>query len=142
MLKTNSKKTIVKVRRWILCNAAEAGEYDNMPIPQNDEWTEEQFNELSAWILKTAESEKFYCHYPTRLDMFRDWAAGLPSALNTADYYYSHSARDVLGDILEETKAERERFTEKDALRVMDTLVFRELEKGERRFKTTAQRAE
>ena len=137
MLRTNSKAVITKIHEWIVENGCSDDDYEDMPIPQGNsgEWTIEQFDELATWILKTAASEKFYSHYKSRFDMFHDWAQGLPRALNTADYHYCHPAIDILGDILEETPVERNRFTEEEAIRQMDWLVFRELEKGERRYK-------
>ena len=136
MLKTNSKAVTAAVRNWILDNAATEG-YDGMPKPKGTDgnWDISQFDELAVWILKTVESEKFYSRGSSPFATFRDWAQGLPHMLNTADYYYTHSAVDVLGDILQESPSEKAAYTESDAERLMDLLVFRELRKGERKVK-------
>lgn len=51
--------------------------------------------------------------------------AGLPSFLGTYKYYYSGSAIDVLGDILEQTEEERNRYTEAEAEKCMTYLLYR-----------------
>ena len=134
MLGINSKAVTAAVRNWILDNAVLEG-YDDMPKPKGTDgsWDISQFDELAVWILKTVESEKFYSQGPSPFATFRNWAQGLPHMLNTADYYYAHSAVDVLGDILQESPKERAAHTEMDAERLMDILVFHELRKGERK---------
>ena len=136
MLKTNSKVVTTKVRTWILNNIATYGDYNNMlePKGEGNTYTDSQFDELASWILYKMQDEKGGLPYRSRFEQFRDWACGLPTALRTADYYVEYPAVDVVGDLLEESPKERERFSELDALRLMDLLVFRELEKGERRW--------
>lgn len=136
MLKTNSKQVVLKVRMWILSNIATYGDYNDMPKPKGkgNTYDESQFDELASWILYKMQDEKGGLLYHSRFEQFRDWASGLPTALHTADYYAGRPAVDFVGDLLEESPKERERFSELDSLQLTDLLVFRELEKGERRW--------
>ena len=59
-------------------------------------------------------------------DLFIEWMAGLPTILN-ADYYYHGTAKDVLGEILEETQGERDRFTEPQAEEKLSRMIWGEL---------------
>ena len=56
------------------------------------------------------------------------WCQGLPSVIDTC-YYYNRSAVEDLGDILEETEEERNRYTEQDAERLLSCLIYREIRK-------------
>lgn len=52
-----------------------------------------------------------------------------PPVLDTC-YYYNRSAVADLGNILEETPAEMERYTESGAETLLTNLIYRELKKG------------
>jgi hypothetical protein len=62
-------------------------------------------------------------------ERFADWAAGLPSILDTC-YYYNRSAVDDLGAILEETAEEKARYSEAQAETLLTSLIYRELVRG------------
>ncbi len=128
MLKTNSKQARANIRAYIVDNF-DATNYQPETEP-------ETFPEIAAFILDAFRAEK----YSTAADRryyggiesaaFADWAAGLPSVLDTC-YYYNRSAVDDLGAILEETDSEKARYTESDAERLLTNLIYRELKKGE-----------
>ncbi len=59
------------------------------------------------------------------IDVFSDWASGLALG-GLFCYYYNRSAVDDLGSILDETDAERERYTETDAENMLTRLIYRE----------------
>jgi hypothetical protein len=128
MLKTNSKKAIENLRLYIMDHFTPEG-YTETP-PQ--EWPE-----IAAFILKTFRSEKYHLKEDFRYynnnecAAFHDWAAGLPSVLDTC-YFYNRSAVDDLGVILEETKTVKARFTEQDAEYLLTALIYRELKRGEK----------
>lgn len=65
----------------------------------------------------------------TEQERFEEWAAGLPSILDTC-YYYNRSAVDDLGAILEETDSEKARYTEQQAETRLTYLIYRELVRG------------
>ena len=59
-----------------------------------------------------------------------DWMQGLPTAFPVADDIFLHSAVDFLGDLLDETEEEKQRFTEEQAEKSSVYLLYRELEKN------------
>lgn len=127
MLKTNSKKARENIRRYIMENVGTEGrELEKEP---------ETFQEVAAFILDTFKSEKYWCFQDfqyyggSQQKAFEDWAAGLPSALNTC-YYYNRSAIDDLAAILEESEREKARFTESQAEKMLTSLIYRELMEG------------
>ena len=126
MLKTNSKKARENIRDYIMDNF-DASNYTDTPP--------ETWEEIAPFIMETFQTEKYYSLEYMRkagiseMQAFLDWAAGLPSVLDTC-YYYNRSAVDDLGMILEETEAEKAKYTETQAEELLTRLIFRELMKG------------
>lgn len=117
MLKTNSRQARQNVQAYIMQHF-DGSNYDIE--------TPETFKETAAIILATCEKEKYYSQGRTGAETFKDWAQGLPSILDTC-YYYNRSAVDDLGAILEETEAEKARYTEAQAEELLTSLIYREL---------------
>ena len=126
MLKTNSKKAQENIRAYIMDYVhTEGREVEKEP---------ETFPEVAAFILGEFRKEKYWAledfrYYGTEQNAFIDWAAGLPSVLNTC-YYWNRSAVDDLGTILEESESEKARYTESQAEEMLSKLIYRELLKG------------
>lgn len=126
MLKTNSKQAKENIKQYIIENFSPEGYTDTAP---------EEWHEIAAFILETFRSEKYHLKEDFRYynnnecAAFTDWCAGLPSVLDTC-YYYNRSAVDDLAVILEETKEEKERFTEEKAEDLLTALIYRELKRG------------
>ena len=123
MLRTNSKQARQNVQQYIMDGFM--GENYNIKAP-------ETFAETVAVIMAIFNEEKpaegSFARM-TEAERFADWAAGLPSILDTC-YYYNRSAVDDLGEILEETEAEKARFTEAQAEERLTYLIYRELVRG------------
>lgn len=126
MLKTNSKKARENIQQYITDNFT----------PEN--YTDEKiegFENVARFIIDTFRSEKYSMteHYKYYKGIealaFKDWAQGLPSVLDTC-YYYNRSAVDDLAVILEETEAEKSRYTEEAAENILTVLIYRELLRG------------
>lgn len=127
MLKTNSKKARENIRRYIMENVnTEGRELEKEP---------ETFPEVAAFVLDTFRTEKYWCIQDFRYyggseqKAFTDWAAGLPSVLDTC-YFWNRSAVDDLAEILEESETEKARYTESDAEKTLTYLIYRELLEG------------
>lgn len=126
MLKTNSKKARENIRRYIMDNF-DATNYtgDNVPT----EW-----HEIAVFIYDCFRSEKWsrpedYRYYKNNEWMaFRDWASGLPSVLDTC-YWYNRSAVEDLGNILEQTIIERNRYEESEAENILTLLIYNTIER-------------
>ena len=135
MLRTNSKKAMENIRKEIMDSYEAANEY----YTYEGREAKTDFNEICADILEAFRIEKLEnnCYYiagrANRNDMFMDWMQGLPTAFPVADDIFLRSAIDFLGNILEGTEEEKERYTEDKAEKLACNLLYRELEKGARK---------
>lgn len=126
MLKTNSKKAKENIINYIIDNFTPEGYTDTVP---------EEWHEIATFILNTFRSEKYHLkedfkyYNNNELAAFEDWAAGLPSVIDTC-YYYNRSAVDDLGAILEETETERNKHSETDAEQCLTRLIYRVLKEA------------
>ena len=132
MLKTNTKKAIENIRKYIVDNF---NGYEDGNSERIKELAEEDLNENFPQLARYINNAFYweYVHYDTRrnistFELFKEWAQGLPSVLN-CDYYCNRSAVTDLGDILEETEQERNKYSESDAEDMLTRLIYRELEK-------------
>lgn len=123
MLRTNSKQARQNVQQYII-NHFDGCNY-GIDTPAT-------FQETASIILGIFRSEKpairNYSIMPEG-ERFTEWAAGLPSILDTC-YYYNRSAVDDLGAILEETSEEKARYSESQAEALLTSLIYRELVRG------------
>lgn len=132
MLRTNSKKAVENIRAYIIKHFD--GENYNFSGDAND------FHEVAAFIYKCFIDEKYkgaeayYARRGYRMqDIFEDWAAGLPSVLDTC-YYYNRSAVDDLAEILEETESEKEKYNdERKAEKLLTALIWLQIAKEARK---------
>ena len=124
MLKTNSKQARENIRTYIIDNVA----FDGYGIE-----TPATFEGIAAAVLDVFRSEYRYSipRHACEQEAFIDWCSGLPSVLDCC-YFYNRSAVDDLAAILEETDAEKSRFLESDAEKLLSVLIYRELMKGAR----------
>ena len=120
MLRSNSKAVVEKIRQYIV-DEIDPDYFGLAEAPD--------FPTACKLILQACEDEKFYNRIRSGLDTFRDWAKGLPSALNTC-YYYNVSAVNLLGEWLDETDSEKEKYSECQAEEMITRLIYRELTKG------------
>ena len=120
MLRSNSKKVIEKVRSYI----TDGIDPDYFGLAESPD-----FPTACKLILTACEDEKRYIRSRSGFETFRDWAQGLPAALNTC-YYYNVSAIDLLADWLEETDSEKSKYSECQAEEMITRLIYRELIKG------------
>lgn len=124
MLRTNSKKATENVRAYIMAKF----DGDNYGIETPATFEETARIIYDTFVNEVWEYSKAYYHF-NELAGFEYWVSGLPSIIDTC-YYYNHPAVDDLGDILEETIEERNRYSEQDAERVLTLLIYREIKKA------------
>lgn len=122
MLKTNSKKARENIRQYIV---------DNFNGYNYDIETPGTFEETARiiWENFTDEKVKHDNRRMTKPQLFEEWLSGLPSIIDSC-YYYNRSAVEDLGNILEETEAEKEKYTETDAENLLTYLIYREITKA------------
>lgn len=128
MLKTNSKKACENIRKYIMQDSdylKECADFDGVTLNEERDFL------AYAWRLFTEQKkhdiERNY-HSPN-FGIFLDWARGLALG-GLFCYYYNRSAVADLGDILEESEAERGKYTEQQAEETLSRLIYRELEKA------------
>ena len=120
MLRSNSKAVVAKIRKYIVDEI----DPDYFGLDEAPD-----FPTACKLILTACENEKRYNRSRSGFDTFKDWAQGLPSAFNTM-YYYNVPAVDLLADWMEETEAEKAKYSESEAEEMITRLIYRELTKG------------
>ena len=122
MLRTNSKKAVENIRAYII-NGFNGVNYEIE--------TPDTFEEVAKIIYFIFIDEYRYGYNRRRneQEVFKEWCSGLPSILDTC-YFYNRSAVKDLGDILEETEEERNKYTEAEAEEMLTRLIYREIRKA------------
>ena len=131
MWKTNSAQARANIRQYIRDNT-DFSDYSALKMIDPQEAT---FSSLAVEILNVFRTEKRYnMNKYNEFQTFLEWTQGLPSALDCC-YWYNRSAVDDLGKILEETEEEKSKYSEADAALLLTKLIYRELIKGEEKYK-------
>lgn len=121
MLKTNNKKARESIKKWIVDNYDDEG-YDLKA---------ESFKEICENIKSIFEKEKSSRRACWCLEDFKEWCEGLPTLLDTWPLM-TDEVINILGDILEETEEERNKYDGSQAWNLMASLIFREIDKASR----------
>lgn len=127
MLRTNSKKAAENIRRYIMEDLEylqERAEYRGMELDENNV---DQVLALAWSIFKEEKSGEINRYrFINEYQVFKDWASGLALG-NLFCYYYNRSAVEDLGNILEESAAEKAKYKEEDAEELLTRLIYREM---------------
>ena len=126
MLRTNTKKAKQNLMQYLRNNS----EYIKECAAFDGETIETDADILSyIWrdFIRVKGHELSRRRYITQQDAFMDYASGLP--LGVFDYFYNVSAVELVGDILEETEAERSKYSESDAEWLLTYMIYREASK-------------
>ena len=139
MLKTNSKKAHENITRYILDYMAdeieEANDWnkaENIPERHNANDPADVCGYILDDFVRVCGHE-LKRHRANVVDIFHDYGGGLPFG-GLFCYRYNREAKNDLGDILEETQAERDRFTEEQAEKALSRLIFKECIRHTKRF--------
>lgn len=122
MLRTNSKQALQNLREYIVRNT-DAEPYGFAHIAE--------FKDAAKFIMTAFYIEKvrFDKRHLPMAEYFKEWMQGLPSIYD-AEYYYRRDARDDVAEILEETDAEKNKYTEEQATELLTDLIWREVYKA------------
>ena len=131
MRRTNSKEAMEAIKNAIIESYNNCEEYYTYDGTE----AKTEYNDICKDIMNVFFNEK--CKYNNRYnagriskqDLFIDWMQGLPTAFDVADDIFLGSAVDWLGDILEQTDAEKARYTDEQAEKTACYLLYRELTK-------------
>jgi hypothetical protein len=124
MLKTNSKIFRNKVKQFIIDNY-DSSNYDE-GSPEAMATTLPEIAKIIFAECKRVESYQLE-HYRsyTMQNAFDDWVRGLPTEFSCQ--FFLGIAVDVLGDMLEQTQAEREKYSQSQAEDLLIYVMYREL---------------
>jgi hypothetical protein len=120
MLRTNSKKFRENLNAYVLDAMEETMEELELKksITNVYECLYNDFKRVEGW-----QFNKRYCY---RFDLFCEYMSGLPHGFT---YYYG-CAVETLGDLLEETEEEKNKFTQSQAEKRLSSLIYREMIKN------------
>lgn len=125
-LKTNSKKAKENLHKYIM-QAADYIRTDYNPETYgNEDLTTYSGTARAVYTIFKAEKQHDKSR-TTEQRLFEDWASGL--ALNLFDYYLE-DATETLGDILEQTPEERNKYTAEQSEQLLTNLIYREVSRA------------
>lgn len=116
MLKTNSRQARENLKAYIMKN------WNIETEEQGKTWKEKKTEIIETFERCAYRSE--YERKQKRGEAFAYWLSGLPRSLG--DFYLNQAVKD-LGDILEQTEDERNRYEESESERVLSYLIYREV---------------
>ena len=121
MLKTNSKKAIEGIRAYIINHY----QPDGYEFEETSDFGCIARNIMLCFYHEKVTNDRRRMAYQ---DLFIEWMDGMPTIIN-AEYIWPTPVADIIGPILEETEAERSKYTEREAELLMSKLIYRELTK-------------
>ena len=116
MLKTNSKQARENLKAYIMAG------WNIEEDEQGRTWQETQRDIIDSFIYQAYSSE--YERRQNRQEAFKNWLMGLPR--NLGDFCLCRAVED-LGNILNQTEAERAKYTEDKASDTLSYLIYREV---------------
>lgn len=134
MLKTNSKKARENIRAYII-ECANCTDYDPATNVET-ELTFDTFEGYAAFIWNDFKDRNMTGSaraYNLRMngtwqECFLDWLHGLPGTLDPCEWLLGYdAAKNVLARLLEESDAERDKYTNDKAEHVLSYLIYREI---------------
>lgn len=135
-MKTNCKKAIENTRKYVVehttldPNCVDEKYTRSIELLNKKDDKIDKFS-VAAHLIMATFYDEYYLSFPrftTKQDAFECWCSGLPSVLDTC-YYYNRSAVDDLGNILEQPKQERNKYSEREAEKILTRLIYREISK-------------
>lgn len=124
MLKTNTKLVQQRIQDYVMQHFQPYEEDANNPAYNFNDYTcvcQYIWYKFITQAYNTTSERKWFKN--NIQDAFAYWIGGLPSILNPA-YMYQESAVDTLGDILEQTTAERRKYSEQQSEQTMTYLIY------------------
>lgn len=128
MLKTNNKKAINNLKIYII-NHCDFSDYDCIKQPKNEDFKEYAkaiYQDFIDCAYSTINDKKYFNF--NEFNAFIYYMSGLPSH-GLGDYYCGYNANNILGDILEESEEERNRYSKDDSEKLLTYLIYRTIKK-------------
>lgn len=134
MLKTNSKKARENIRAYII-ECSNCTHYDPATNVET-QLTFDTFEGYAAFIwndfkdrhMQGEQRRANLRYFGTWQECFLDWLHGLPGTLDPCEWLLDYdAAKNVLARLLEESDAERDKYTNDKAEHVLSYLIYREI---------------
>lgn len=116
MLKTNSRQAKENLRNYIMTS------WNLDPEDQGKTWAETKEDIKESFYFQAYSS--VYERRQNKQEAFKNWLSGLPHGLG--DFFLCQAVED-LGNILNQTEAERNRYTEDQASELLAYLIYKEV---------------
>ena len=128
MIKSNSKEAKNNIKNYIVRIYNTDNDRDGLQeVTENP--TIEDFEAIAKNIYTCFIDEAYYNYNKMRYseqEAFSGWCSGLCGTIHTSDYYLG-DAVEVLGNILEETEEEKAKYTQSQAEKMINYLIYREI---------------
>ena len=137
MRKLNCKEVNEALKKEIMDNYENAEEYYTFDGAE----MKTEYNDICKDIMEAFKREKldndlrYKAGKMSRQDLFVDWMQGLPTAFPVADDIFLGSAAEWLGNILDETETEKQKYSDSKAERTSCLILYRELNKHAQKAK-------
>lgn len=131
MRKLNCKEVNEALKKEIMDSYESAEEYYTFDGAE----MKTEYNDICKDILEAFKREKldndlrYEAGKMSRQDLFIDWMQGLPTAFPVANDIFFGFATEWLGNILDETEAEKQKYDDSKAERTSCLILYRELNK-------------
>lgn len=129
MLKTNSKKAKENLKNYIM-KYSQSSFNDSKNFYKKDFGYNNSFKDRCTWLYKKFRDEKKNeekAYNNNEFLMFDSWTAGLACNKLFLYRWFTRSAKNDLGAILEESEKQKNRFSEMDAINKLTFLIYREI---------------
>lgn len=128
MLKTNCKAVNEKIKKMIIDS------YDKEYFSFDGRTPSTDYNGICKDIIEALHNEKgLDCQYRagriSEQTLFTDWLQGLPTATSLGDDIFLRDAAALVADLLEQTDAEKAKYTEQESEKLAAYLFYREIKK-------------
>ena len=125
MLRTNSKLAQQRIQDYVTYHFQPYDEDADNKAYNFDNYTclcQYLWDKFIQQVYNSAEERRYFNH--NIQEAFDYWIGGLPGILNPS-YLYQESAIDILGDMLDQTITERNKYTKMDAQETLTYLIFK-----------------
>ena len=137
MKKLNCKEVNEALKKEIMDSYESAEEYYTYDGAE----MKTEYNDICKDIMEAFKREKldndlrYKAGRISKQDLFVDWMQGLPTAFPVADDIFLGSAAEWLGNILDETETEKQKYSDSKAERTSCLILYRELNKHAQKAK-------
>ena len=130
MIKSNSKRATENIKDYIISIYNTDNDRDGLEeVPENPTIADFEAIAKNIYTCFVGEMMHGYNKRRNEQEVFSEWCSGLCGTIHASDYYLGQAV-EVLGDMLEETEQEKAKYTQSQAEKMLDYLIYREIKKA------------